>query len=345
MGKKSDPPAPPDLTPQAEASEEIARINQQTAREQLAWAREQDSNNRAILERVLGTQLPIMQQTFEDAQQDRTRYEETFQPIEDNLIKEFQSYDSPERMATERGRAMADVSSAFEAQRRNAAANLESYGIDPSQTRAQALDIGMRTAQAAAQAGAADAATQRVENTGRALRADAINIGRGMPSQAAASYGQSLAAGQMALGGANATSANSANLANSSLGFSGQALSGYNQGANIRTQGFQNQMAATQMQNDNAAAGLNAAASLVGGIAGMMMEKGGPVTEKGALPVPIVPGSTDRKPALLTPGEYVVPQDVVRFKGEEFFEKLISKTRENKAQSTAERKAAIPMAA
>jgi hypothetical protein len=56
MGKKSDPPAPPDLTPQAEASEEIARINQETAREQLAWAREQDTANRAVLERAFNCQ-------------------------------------------------------------------------------------------------------------------------------------------------------------------------------------------------------------------------------------------------------------------------------------------------
>jgi hypothetical protein len=344
MGKKSDPPAPPDLTPQAEASEEIARINQETAREQLAWAREQDTANRAVLERVLGVQLPIMEETFANAQTDRQRYEEVFQPIENNLIQEFQNYDSPERLDLERGRAIADVSSAFESQRRNAAARLESYGIDPSQTRSMALDIGMRTAQAAAQASAADAATQRVENTGRALRADAINIGRGMPSQAAQSYGQSIAAGQAGLGGANSTSANSANLASSSLGFSGQALQGYNQGAGIRNMGYQNQLAATQMQNENAAAGWNTAASLVGGVAGMMMEKGGPVTEKGALPVPVIPGSTDRKPALLTPGEYVLPVDVVRFKGEEFFEKLIAKSREDK-QSMSQQRQGIPTAA
>jgi hypothetical protein len=345
MGKKSDPPKPPDLTPQAEASEEIARINQETAREQLAWAREQDTLNRQILDRVLGVQLPIMEETFANAQSDRERYERVFQPVEDNLVKEFQNYDSPQRLDMERGRAIADVSSAFEAQRRNAAARLESYGIDPSQTRSMALDIGMRTAQAAAQASAADAATQRVENTGRALRADAINIGRGLPSQAAQSYGQSLSAGQAGIGGANATSANSANLANSSLGFTNAALGGYGQGANIRGSSYQNQLAYTDALNQNTMAPWNTAASLVGGVAGMaFLDKGGPVTEKGALPVPVLPGSTDRKPALLTPGEYVVPKDVVRFKGEEFFEKLIAKSRENKQQMTQERQG-IPTAA
>lgn len=343
MGKKSTP-APPDLTPQAVASENIARINQETAMEQLKWAREQDANNRAILERVLGVQLPIMEETFKNAQEDRARYEQTFQPIENNLIEEFQNYDSPDRLQMERGRAIADVNSAFESQRRNAQAQLEAYGIDPSQTRAQALDIGMRTAQAAAQAAAADAATQRVENTGRALRAEAINIGRGLPSQVAASYGQSIAAGQAGLGGANATSANSANLASSSLGFSGQALQGYGQGANIRNSMFQNQMQAAEMANANAAAPWQAITSLGGAALGAFMEEGGPVTEHGALPVPPVPGSTDRKPIMATPGEYVVPRDVVRYKGEEFFEKLIKKSREMKQAMTLERHgAALPV--
>lgn len=240
-------------------------------------------------------------------------------------------------MQTERGRAIADVNSAFEAQRRNAQARLEAYGIDPSQTRAQALDIGMRTAQAAAEAAAADAATQRVENVGRALRAEAINIGRGLPSQVAGSYGQSIAAGQAGIGGANATSANSANLATSSLGFSGQALQGYGQGAGIRSQGYQGQLAAAEMANANAAAPWQALVTLGGGALGAFMEEGGPVTERGALPVPPIPGSTDRKPALLTPGEYVVPDDVVRFKGEEFFERLIRKSREMKQAITLER--------
>ncbi|MEE9365727.1 MAG: hypothetical protein V3W44_03475, partial [Dehalococcoidales bacterium] len=57
----SDPPPPPDLGPMSEASEEVARIQQETAREQLAWSREQYTENRGILERVLGVQLPAME--------------------------------------------------------------------------------------------------------------------------------------------------------------------------------------------------------------------------------------------------------------------------------------------
>ena len=342
MGKKSAPKAP-DLTPQANASVEIARINQQTAADQLAWAKEQDANNRALLERVVGVQLPIMEQTFAQAQRDRQRYEEVFVPMEDRLIAEADSFDSPQRQATERGRAIADVNSAFDAERRNAAARLESFGIDPSQTRAAALDVGVRTAQAAAAAGAATTAGNRVEDMGRAMRADVVNLGRGLPSQVAQSYGQSAATGQGALGGALNTSSTGAALRTSNQGAINASLSGYGQGANIMSQGYQNQLAGFNASQNARNSWMDPFGTAVGFAAGAY-EDGGVVSEQGALPVSPIPGSTDRKPALLTPGEFVVPDEVVRFKGEEFFHKLISKSREMK-QAIEAPPAAIPMGA
>src|SRR5262245_58048324 len=105
----SDPPPPPDLSGVTESSQEIARMQQQTAQEQMAWAREQDAMNRDTLNRVLNVQLPAMQNQADAAQRDRQRYEQVFQPLEDNLVKEFQDYDSPEKQIQERGRAIADV--------------------------------------------------------------------------------------------------------------------------------------------------------------------------------------------------------------------------------------------
>lgn len=333
MGKKSTP-QPPDLGPSAQASTDVARIQQETAREQLAWAREQDTRNQEVLREVLDTQLPIMQENADNARQDRERYEQTFQPIEDNLIKEFQEYDSPERMQLERGRAIADVSSAFDAQRRNALQRLESYGVDPSQTRNAALDIGVRTQQAAAQAGAASNASRNVENTGRALRAEAINIGKGMPSQVAASYGQSIAAGNSGVGNANATTGAGANALTSGNAAMGQALQGYNQSANIQSQGFQNSMAAYNAQQEANSSALSGIGQIAG-MAAMFMREGGHVPRRSALTFkkdgPVDQGPTDgsgiddQVPAMLSVGEFVVPADVVEKLGTQHFEKLIEK--------------------
>lgn len=68
------------------------------------------------------------------------------------------------------------------------------------------------------------------------------------------------------------------------------------------------------------------------------MYAGGPVTTRGALPLGAIPGTTDRKPAMLTPGEFVIPHDVVQHLGSEKLHKLIDKTRED-----ANKRRAIPI--
>ena len=209
MGKKSTP-KPPDLQPYADAMSQQGEWAYRAGQDQLAWAREQDASNRQLLDQVLGPQLQAQQDQAQWARSDRERYENVYQPLEDNLIQDFQSYGSPEQLARNRGRAMADVASSFDAQRRNALQRLEGFGVDPSQTRNAALDVAMRTQQGAAMAAAGTNATRIDEDKARALRADAINIGRGMPSQVAQSYGQSVAAGSQAMGGANSTFGTSA---------------------------------------------------------------------------------------------------------------------------------------
>lgn len=322
-----DPPAPPDLGPAAEASEEVARMQQQTAREQLAWAREQDANNRALLQQVLDIQLPAMREQFDQARSDRERYVNLFRPFEDRFAAEAEAYDSPERRQREMGSAIADVNTQFDAQRRNALQRLEGFGVDPSQTRNAALDIGVRTAQAAQQAGAATMANKRVEETGRALRSDVINMGRGALSNAAGFYGASVGAGSAAQQGALNTTQTGAGAIQSSLGFSGQALQGYNQSANILSQGFGNQMASWNAGQQQTAGMLQAGGSLLG----MALADGGSVDQaipnRGMIDTGLGDGSgiDDTVPIQASDGEYIIPADVVRKKGEEFFDKLIER--------------------
>lgn len=330
----SSPPAPPDITPYAEASEEVARISQKTAQDQLAWAREQDAMNRDLLQQVLDIQLPAMREQFDTASADRKRYEDTFRPFEDLWAEQARNYDTPERRAQERSRAISDVSQQFDAQRRNALQRLESYGIDPSQTRSQALDVGLRTTEAAAKAAAATSANRRVEDVGRALQSDVINLGRGALSNAAGFYNQAVGAGSQAQGGALNTTAAGANAAQSGLGYANNALRGYGQAAGIQSQGYGNQLAGW-------GAGASQKAGMmkgIGGLAGMFLADGGEVRPTQVMALPYMgdseivhtglgdgSGIDDTVPALLSDGEYVIPADVVRKKGEEFFDRLIEK--------------------
>jgi len=343
MGKKSTP-KPPDLTPYANALEQQGEWAFKTAQEQLAWAREQDTSNRALLDRVLGPQLEAQANQADWAKKDRARYENVYQPLEDNLIKDFQDYGTEERMGRDRGRAMADVATSFDAQRRNALQRLEGFGVDPSQTRNAALDMTMRTQQGAAMAAAATNATRIGEDKARALRADAINIGRGMPSQVAQSYGQSVAAGSQAMGGANSTFATSSGAIGGPGSYAGLGQQGYTGAGNMQNMGFQNQMTAynaEQAANAQMMSGIGSAVGMAAMLADGRRPKDQAVPTPGyiasgpgdgsgiddKMPMAIVNPKTGRieQQARVSPEEYIIPADVVRKKGVEFFDKLLER--------------------
>lgn len=342
----SDPPPPPDLGPSAEASMEIGRMNTQIAREQLDWAREQDTMNREILNEVLSIQMPAMREQYEQARSDRERYETVFRPFEDQFAKEAAEYDTPEKRQQAQAQAIADVSTQFDAQRQNALQRLEEYGVDPSQTRNAALDVGVRTAQAAASAGAASQAGQRVEDVGRALRSDVINMGRGALSNAAGFYGQAVGAGSAGVQGATQTTGAGAGATQSALGFGQLGMQGYGQGANILSQGYGNQMQGYNAGVAQTTGMLQGVGSIAG--AAMAIKDGGviegeyeevtegPGHEAREAAMAVDPkgdvngpgdgsGIDDQIPAYLSDGEYVIPADVVQAKGEEFFDKLLER--------------------
>lgn len=334
MAKKADAPEPPDYSQLANASVESAEIWAQVAREQMDWARETDQANRAILEQVLGVQLPQLEAAFEQAQADRQRYEEVFQPIEDNLVREFQSYDTQQRRDEEAARRMVDVRTQYEAQRRNALRELEDYGIDPSQTRFQALDFGMRAQEAANTALAANQGRRYVEETGRALRGEAINIGRGYPSQVAQSQGIVNQTAGGAVGNVANNTGASVNAFGTAAPYANLSMQGYGQAANIQNAGYNN---ALNAYNANAAnrsgfwggIGTLAGAALggagaAGGFSNLFGADGGEVPEDLAT----TPQPGDKYPVMLGDDEYVIPADVVRRKGTEFFDKLLDKYRD-----------------
>jgi len=361
MGKNNVKlPKPPDLTPFVELMREQGARADANSQRQMEWAREQDVANRAIQDRVLGIQLPAMEEQAANAREDRARYENVFQPAENDLIEDFQTFDSPERKAMERGRAAADVTQSFDAARRNALQRLEGYGVDPSQTRNAAMDLGVRSQQAAATAAAMTNANRNVEDKARALRADVVNIGRGGLSNVASSYGQAVAAGSGALGGANQTFATSGGQMGSPTQWAGLGMQGVQNAMGGVNQGFQNQM--TQYNAGSAADAntMSGIGSLVG--MGMMMDDGGTPRRRALSIGHIADGPGDgtgiddqaemeivnpkdgsvMSQARVSPDEYIIPADVVRKKGIEFFDKLVQKYHTPANQQRADMRRALP---
>lgn len=215
---KADAPDPPDYSGIAAANKEAAEVGAAVARENLAWARETYAQDREFQTRIYNDLFaPTAALQLQASQEDRERYQRVYQPLEDRMVADAERLGSKAEQERLAGQASAEVAQQFEAQRNNAEQALQSYGVDPSMTRAAALDVGVRTAQAAASAGAANTARTQAENMGRALRSEAINVGRGYPGQVAqssalvAQTGAQGVAGQLQtsqVGGANMNNTN-----------------------------------------------------------------------------------------------------------------------------------------
>lgn len=329
------PPKPPDLKPISDAQIELGRQSMELAREQMGLSREQfdffrrqsmdelgfareqagvmlglqeralasgDRMN-AIGERVANSQIGLMDQAREFASRDRARWESTFVPLQDRFIDDAESYNTEARREMEAGRAMADVQRQMEAQRANADARLSSMGLDPSQFRSASIANMMGAQAAAAGALQGNNARRAVEDKGRALRADAINLGMGLPAQATQAIGVSSGAGanassaaaqgagamQGGVGMAAGLSSGAANLRSGALGQMGaltgspmqwaqmgsgnmgQAGNMFNNAGSTMTQNFSNQMSRYNAQQQQ----MTGMMSMAGGLMGMFAGGGG----------------------------------------------------------------------
>lgn len=343
-------PDAPDLSHLALASEEIARLNQKLFDEQMDWVRQERLRNQDVLAEFLGTTRQAQQQLADEF----ARYQQTFRPLEEAAVREAQEYASPARMEREIGAAIADTGAAFEAQRQNALRRLESYGVDPSTTRSAALDASIRAAQAAAQAAAGMGARQRVEDTARQLRTQAIDIGRGAVEMGAQGATTAAELARLGLGGSLATSELNASLPQTAIPFQELALQGYGQSANIRLGQGSQELAAGQARANAWGNFLDTALSFVpvpdrargqadggmvrrraigyadGGLPARRIAVGGMYQDGGGAVVDPTgrsdgSGIDDRVNINVSEGEYIIPADVVRYKGVEFFDKLVEK--------------------
>jgi len=376
------PPPPPDMSEYTRATMGSAEEWSQRAQEQMDWAQQVGQQNQQTLSRVLDSTLGGAERFNQWAEQDRQRYDEVFQPREDKYLQQVDEYGSQAGMDREAGRRVADVAGKFDAARRNALQRLEGYGVDPSVARNSALDIGVRTQQAAAQAAGANNVRRERELTSLALQEGALQRGD-IAAQRALQQG--VAGGQLAgmgMSAANQTASTENQLRQGAIPMGQLEQQGYGQAADIVNQGYQNQLDQYDAESERNAGmlqgigqlGALAAAPFTGGASLMALPgiSGGGIAsgsnpiatgdmgigfgsndpryyaDGGGVDQEFIPGHNSRAlpfdqdgdvatgmgdgsgvddtvPAYLSDGEYVIPADVVRKKGEEFFDKLVEK--------------------
>ena len=248
MGGKSKAPPPPDYSPVAQSSLEASKLQQQTSREQLDWAKEQYRDQAPRTSAYMDSMTRATDAQTINAAKDRQRYENIYQPTEDKFVRQANQWDSADRSNQQAGAAMADTASAFEASRKASTSTLESFGVDPSQTRYSALDLGTRISGAAAMASTATSSRLNTTGAGLSLQGEAINIGKGYPGQVSQSYAGATQAGGAGISAGLNTSSTYGNLMGTSVQYAGLA-----------TQNRQGAMGAMKAGGDaaNAAAGIN----------------------------------------------------------------------------------------
>jgi hypothetical protein len=286
-GGKGSAPAAPDYSPIANSDLAAAQVQAQTSKDQLDWAKQQYADQEPYTKAYMTSMTDVQnadiqaQQTQEaSAAKAQQFYETNYQPLESQFAGEAGGYNAPARAAQQSAAAQADVASTFAGQRQSALSSLESYGIDPSQTRYGALDLGTRISQAAAQSAAGTQSRLNTEATGMALQGEAINIGRGYPGQIAQAYSTATGAGQGAAGAGGAgvgaglnTSSTYGNMMGTPTQWGALANQSNAGAAGALNQGFQNQMSGFNANTaiaENTSSGIGSlmgAAVMAGGIA------------------------------------------------------------------------------
>jgi hypothetical protein len=224
------------------------------AKDSFAVSNDRQADLDALTKQVSEQQLGVAQDQAAWARADRQRYEDTFKPVEDEYVQEATNYATPERQAAAAASAKADVANAAVASKQQAERNAAGLGISPTSGRYAGIERAGDLGTALGEANAANNARTAVQDKGLALKADVVNLGRGLPSQSAQAAALGLNAGSSAVGLNQST--NAQYLASTDIMGSGYkgAMAGYGGEASTLNQQYSNQIQAWQaQQNVNAA--------------------------------------------------------------------------------------------
>lgn len=355
MGGGDDAPATPDYSPITTALADASKYATDQGKAMFEWAKNAYAENKVVSDKVINKAMDWMDTQSDWAKADRATYETVFQPLEKSLAAEAESYATPARQQAEAAKAEADVAAQFQSARQTAQERLEQYGVDPSQTRQGALDLGTRVAEAAAQSSAGNQARTQAEELGRKLRSEAIAVGRGYPGQASSEAAASGAAGNQAANTGLATTASGATTMGTPQSWAGQGISALGTWGQTLGQSYADQMSKYKAEQESSSGW----GGVIGQIAGTAMrfipgfQEGGAIPDGGgggsvpveaspsggAIPDDVAASIDGGGQAQLNAGEFVVPKDVVQWMGEKGLQQTILKARKEMQGGNGERPA------
>lgn len=365
------PPKAPDLSSETANANSTFNTATSSAAQTAATAAAYNTNSQNTVNNVVGQETPMVSNVNNAANSNLAQYSSTFMPLQQEQAAQAGNYTSAANVSNLEGQASADTNANTQAQLQAQRQSLASEGVDPASIGAQAQESQARVTGAANAAQAANSAYTTAQTTGANLMNSANQIGladanAGTSAAATgASIGNNTAATQSnvnAQGVNNTTASNS--FLNTGLSANTNALNTAQAGFNDAQTDFQDTAAnnAAMMSGIGSVAGAAAmfmseggpvphhtplapreASATVGlpprfmqpqyasGLMRSFYESGGPVSGHGAMASSPLPGSTDTKPAMLTPDEFVIPRDAATWQGHAHWYKQIDKAREERA--------------
>jgi hypothetical protein len=331
------PDANPGMQASAAATERVGLEQVALGREQLQLQRERAAATDALTGRLIDSQVDLSNTQKNIAQSEYDRYQKTYIPIEDRIAREAQAFDTEAERERLAGLAGSDIAGAYKGTAQMGLRSQARFGLRPNANALAAIDSQLRAQQAGQMAGAMTNARYAARDTGTQRLMNAVGVGKGLTTTATtaatgATGGYSSAANMQfgANNSYNQGASNALNFSNSGVNALGSAGGQYGAISNYNLKSY-------DIQSQQMAAMLNAAGAVAGG--GMkkppsggggnfgygVFADGGPIQDpKGLLRGPGTETS-DSIPAMLSKGEYVIPADVVKAKGIEFFNKLLDK--------------------
>lgn len=203
------------------------------SKEQFGIANERQKGIDELTKQVTDQQVRSMGNANQWAEEDRARWKDKFQPLQDQFIDKAQNWDSAGKQAEAAAEAKADVANNYALQKQQTDRALAAQGVRPDSGAYAGVTRANDTQAALAGAGAQNMARKQLRNEAMALQGDALNIGSNLPSQAGAFLGSGMNAGNSAVGN-NIANQNSwrSNIGIMNTGFEG-AMTGWNNSANI----------------------------------------------------------------------------------------------------------------
>lgn len=190
-------------SPDTSGMNDAARQSASTSKEALDWFKQVYANEApdraAATQRdnaVADAQTNAMNFATQEAKDLSQRRKTVAEPLEDQIITDARSYDTPERRAAERAAAQAGVESSFDNARQDQIRQFARQGMDLTGPAAAVLQNQQAMAKAKAVAGATYAADHNVEQQGHARMMDAAGLTKGIVSGQATQQGLATQAGQ-----------------------------------------------------------------------------------------------------------------------------------------------------